>query len=131
MCCTHIMEYMYKITENAKTRQNGYFEMAPKTRTLLHTYFKIISLHSVCQETFFSVANNGEGGGGIRLCRLLWPQGNLTGSNWHTEHLDYVSYKIRLQLTLWDTYEEKQIFWTKSPCGAPGGPDWTKIDMHN
>ena len=43
------------MTENAKTRQNAYFEMAPKQE---HFF---ISMHSVCRETIFSVANNGEG----------------------------------------------------------------------
>ena len=48
--------------------------MAPKARTLLLIYFFIISMHSVCQETFFSVANNGEmrGGGGILDYIPLW-----------------------------------------------------------
>ena len=34
--------YVYnlpKTTENAKTRQNFYFEMAPKATTLVHTSF--------------------------------------------------------------------------------------------
>ena len=56
------------------------------------------------------------------------PQGNVTVPNWHIAYLDHVSYKIRLQLDLWDTYWE--LFWIKSPCGAPGGgggPDLTKI----
>ena len=48
--------------------------MAPKARTLLHTYFLIISMHSICQEIIFSVANNGEmrGGGFILDYVPLW-----------------------------------------------------------
>ena len=58
------------MTEKARARQNDYFEMAQKARTL-HTYFYIISMHSVCQETLFSVANNGERvRGNFRLCLL-------------------------------------------------------------
>ena len=41
------------MTENAKTRQNVYFEMAPKATTLLHTSFLITPMHSVCREEFF------------------------------------------------------------------------------
>ena len=48
-----------KMTQNAKTRQNAYSEAG----TLLHTYFKIISMHS-CQETiFFCRKQRGRGGG--------------------------------------------------------------------
>ena len=53
---------MYIMTENAKTHQNAYFEMALKQEHIfIHTF---PSMHSVCQEAIFSVANNGEGGGG-------------------------------------------------------------------
>ena len=45
------------MTENAKTRQNVYFEMAPKATTLLHTSFLITPMHSVCREEFFFVEN--------------------------------------------------------------------------
>ena len=61
------------MTENAKTRQNAYFEMA----------------------------NNGEGEGGIlEYVPFLAPKAILAGPNWHIAHLDHVSYKIRLQLGL-------------------------------
>ena len=79
--------------------------MAPKGRTLLHTYFLIISMHSVFQETlFFCRKQRGnEGGGGILDYICPPPSGppdNLTGPNWHTAHLDHVSDKIKLQLSL-------------------------------
>ena len=69
------------MTENAKTRQNAYFEMAPKARTLLHTYFNFISMHSVCQETIFSVANNREGGGEEEF-KTMSPSGSLGQFDW-------------------------------------------------
>ena len=52
------------MTDKAKTRQNAYLEMATKARTLLHTNFEIISMHWVCQETFFFCRKQQEGGGG-------------------------------------------------------------------
>ena len=100
--------------------------MAPKARTLLHTYFLIISMHSVCQETIFSVANNWEmRGGGILDYVPLWAPGNLTGPNWHTSHLDHVSNKIRLQLSLWDTHLEN-VFGQSHLVG----PQWSGLDQN-
>ena len=120
-----------KMTENAKTHQNAYFEMAPKAWTLLHTYFQNISMHSVSQEIIFSVANNREGGGDFRLeYPLLGPQGNITEPNWHIAHLDHASYKLRLQLGLWDTYWD--IFFRQSPPVEPQGVQTgPKLHMHN
>ena len=93
--------------------------MAPKARTLLHTYFLLISMHSVCQETIFYVANNGEMRGVILDYVPLWAPGNLTGPNWHTSHLDHVSNKIRLQSSLWDIHLEN-VF-GQSPLVGPQG----------
>ena len=53
----------YLVTEEIE--EQDILQKAPKARTLLHTYFLIISMHSVRQETFFSVANNGEMRGGV------------------------------------------------------------------
>ena len=47
------------------------------------------------------------------------PPGNLTGLNWHTAHLDNVSNKIRLLLSLWDTHLEN-VF-GQSPLLGPQG----------
>ena len=47
------------------------------------------------------------------------PPGNLTWPNWHTSHLDHVSNKIRLQLSLWDTHLEN-VF-GQSPLVGPQG----------
>ena len=60
-----------------------------------------ITMHSVCQETiFFCRKQLGNGGDVILDYVPLWAPGNLTGPNWHTSHLDNVSNKIRLQLSL-------------------------------
>ena len=84
------------MTENAKTRQIFYFEMAPKATTLFHTTFQIILIHSVCREEIFcreqayqSLSYVRKGGGGVnfQLCPLLGPHGILTGPNWHMHNL--------------------------------------------
>ena len=73
ICFTHYMEYMYimtpKTTENAKTRQNVYFQMAPKATTLLHTSFQITPMHSVCRDDFFFVENK------LTRAYLKWGRG--------------------------------------------------------
>ena len=52
------------MTENAKTRQNNYFEMAPKARTLSSSYILLDNFNALSlSRNNFSVANNGEGGG--------------------------------------------------------------------
>ena len=83
------------MTENAKTRQNAYFEMTPKQEHFFIHTFSSFQCILFFKKKIFSVANNGEGGG-IRLCPLLAPLCNLTGSNWHIAHLNHVYYKIRL-----------------------------------
>ena len=94
--------------------------MALKARTLLHTYFLIISMHSVCQEIIFSVANNGEMRGGyFRLCPPLGPRAiwlDQTGIL-HIQIMDPT--KIRLQSSLWDTHLEN-VF-GQSPLVGPQG----------
>ena len=88
-------------------------------------------MHSLCREQFYLSRTNGEGWGrNFRLCPLLGHQGILTGPNWHNAQLDHVFYKIRPLLGLSGTIYYKGFFiffFTKSPCGAPAGPDWTKI----
>ena len=65
------------MTENAKTRQNVYFEMAPKATTLPHTSFFITPMHSVCREEFFLSRTSlpepilsGEGRGGCEFSTI-------------------------------------------------------------
>ena len=89
------------MTENAKTRQNAYFEMTPKQEHFFIHTFRSFQCISVCQETFFSVAMTGEEGGGAILdYALFWAPGQLTGPNWHIAHKDHVYHKIILQLDL-------------------------------
>ena len=84
------------MTENAKTRQNVYFEMAPKATTLPHTSFLITPMHSVCREEFFLSRTSlpepilsGEGREGVnfQLFPLLRPPCIFTGPNWHMHNL--------------------------------------------
>ena len=123
-----------KTTENAKTRQNAYFEMALKARTLLHTSFKNISMHSVCREKIFFVANNGEGGGGrnFRLCPLSKPPGQFDWKKLaHCTSRPCILQNKTIIRPLRHILRNL-IFLTKSPCGAPGGVrTGPKLHMHN
>ena len=93
--------------------------MAPKARTLLHTYFLIISMHSVCQEPIFSVANNGEmrgGGGYFRLCPPLGPmQFDWTKLAFCTSRSCIQQNKTSIKPL---RHTLRKCVWTKSSCGA-------------
>ena len=92
-----------------------------KQEHIIHT-FRLFQCIRFVKKQFFSVANNREGGGDIRLYPLLGPEGNLTGQNWHIAHLQNKTTIRPLRHIL------RQFFLlTKSPCWVPGGLDWTKI----
>ena len=90
------------MTENAKTRPNAYFEMAPKQEHFfIHTFGSFQCIRFV-KKHFFLSQTTGKGGGGgggegrnFRLCPLLGSQGNLTGPNWHIAHLNYDLYTTK------------------------------------
>ena len=119
------------MTENAKMRQNAFFEMAPKARTLLHTYFLIISLHSVCQETiFFCRKQRGnEWGGYFRLFPPLGPrQFDWTKLAYFTSRSCIQQNKTSIKPL---RHTLRKCVWTWSSCGAPGVRTGPKLHMHN
>ena len=79
--------------------------------------------------TIVFVINNGERGERIFiLCPVLGLQGILTGPNLHNAQLDHVFYILIKTITRHLRHKiRKKCFFTKSPCWAPWGPDWTKI----
>ena len=108
------------MTENAKTRQNAYFEMAPKSEHFfIHTFRSFQCIRFVEKTILFCRKQRGRRERNFRLCPPSGPQDNLAGPNWHIAHLDHVYYKIRLQLGLWDTY--LYFLFVKVPLWGPMG----------
>ena len=94
--------------------------MAPKARTLLHTYFLIISMHSVCQETIFLSQTTGKWGGGgyFRLCPPLGPrQFDWTKLAYFTSRSCIQQNKTSIKPL---RHTLRKCVWTKSSCGPQG-----------
>ena len=85
----------------------------------IHTFWSFLCIRFVKKQFFLSQTTGKWGGGGILDYVPLWAPGDLTEPNWHTSHLDHVSNKIRLQLSLWDTHLEN-VF-GQSPLVGPQG----------
>ena len=84
----------------------------------IHTFFYHFYAFGLSRNIFFCRKQRRHEGGILDYVPL-WAPGNLTGPNWHTSHLDHVSNKTRLQLSLWDTYLEN-VF-GQSPLVGPQG----------
>ena len=94
--------------------------MEPKAITFLHTFFfENFYAFGLSRNNFFCRKQLGNWGWGFLDYVPLWAPGNLTEPNWHTSHLDNVSNKIRLQLSLWDTHLENVC--GQSPLVGPQG----------
>ena len=108
------------MTENAKKGLKCFLRNGTESKnTSSYILFDHFYAFGLSRNNFFSVANNGEMRGVILDYVPLWTPDNLTGPNWHTSHLDHVSNKIRLQLSLWDTHLEN-VF-GQSPLVGPQG----------